>query len=440
MSGITWRLTAKMAQIKDKKNVISWALYDWANSAFSTTVIAAFFPVFFKQYLSAGADVTVSTLRLGTANSAASVVVALLSPVLGAIADRGGAKKKLLFFFAMLGVVMTGGLHFVGRGQWEIAVLIYVTATIGFSSANSFYDSLLISVASDTDSDFVSAFGFSLGYLGGGVLLAVNVAMVLNPGFFGLSDSAHAVRVSFITVAIWWAVFSIPILLFVKESSGREPKSGSPRLAVTEGLRQFRDTFHELRRLRIVFLFLIAYWCYIDGVHTITRMAVDFGLSLGFEANSLVIALLITQFVGFPAAILFGRLGERIGAKAGIYIGVVVYVVVCVFAYFMDDIIDFYILATAVGLVLGGIQSLSRSLYSRLIPKNKAAEFFGFYNMIGKFAAVVGPVLMGWVGVMTGSPRLAILSVIVLFVAGAVLLGRVNESEGRETARELENL
>jgi UMF1 family MFS transporter len=425
-----------MTQTNDKKGVISWALYDWANSAFSTTVAAAFFPVFFKQYLSAGADVTVSTLRLGTANAAASIVVALLSPVLGAIADKGGTKKKLLFLFAMLGVVMTGALHFVGRGQWELAILIYVTATIGFSSANSFYDSLLISVASDKRSDFVSALGYSVGYLGGGVLLAVNVAMVLKPHLFGLQDAAHAVRVSFITVAIWWAVFSIPILLWVREP--RRESHGTSWQAVSEGLRQLRDTFHELRRLKVVFLFLIAYWCYIDGVHTITRMAVDYGLSLGFEANSLIVALLITQFVGFPSAILFGKIGQRAGAKTGIYIGIIVYAAVCIWAYFMDDVTDFYILATTVGLVLGGIQSLSRSLYSRIIPKNKAAEFFGFYNMLGKFAAVVGPVLIGWVGVLTGNPRLAILSIIVLFVAGGLLLARVNESAGRAAARELE--
>ncbi|UCH83930.1 MAG: MFS transporter [Candidatus Latescibacterota bacterium] len=388
--------------------------------------------------MSAGADVTTSTLRLGTANSIASIVVALLSPVLGAIADTGGAKKKLLFLFAMLGIIMTGSLHFVGRGQWELAILVYVTATIGFSSANNFYDSLLVTVASDENSDYVSALGFAIGYLGGGVLLALNVIMTLKPEIFGLQDSAHAVRVSFVTVAIWWAVFSIPIFLFVKEPQGRS--SGRGWTVVIEGLRQFGHTFQELRQLKTVFLFLIAYWCYIDGVHTITRMAVDYGLSLGFEANSLVAALLITQFVGFPAALLFGIIGERIGAKTGIIFGIAVYTGVCVWSYFMDTITEFYVLATTVGLVLGGIQSLSRSLYSRIIPKNKAAEFFGFYNMIGKFAAVVGPVLIGWVGVLTGSPRLAILSVMILFVLGGVLLSRVNETAGTEAARELERL
>ncbi|UCG53460.1 MAG: MFS transporter [Candidatus Latescibacterota bacterium] len=426
-----------MTRNNQRKSVFSWVLYDWANSAFSTTVVAGFFPVFFKQYLSAGADVTVSTLRLGTANSLGSIIVAVLSPVLGAIADKGGAKKKLLFMFAMLGIVMTGALHFVEKGQWEIAVLIYVTATIGFASANNFYDSLLVSVASDERSDFVSALGFATGYLGGGVLFALNVVMTLKPELFGLRDSAHAVRVSFVTVAVWWAIFSIPIYLFVKEPPGETRGTGA---TVRAGLRQLRHTFDEVRRLRVVFLFLLGYWCYIDGVHTITRMAVDYGLSLGFEANSLVVALIITQFVGFPAAIVFGKIGERRGAKTGITIGIIVYIGVCVWAYFMKNVTEFYVLATTVGLVLGGIQSLSRSLYSRIIPKNKAAEFFGFYNMLGKFAAVIGPVLLGWVGVLTGNPRFAILSVIVLFAVGGLLLFRVNESAGREAARELERV
>jgi UMF1 family MFS transporter len=425
-----------MSESESKKVVFGWALYDWANSAFSTTVVAGFFPVFFKQYLCTGDDMVTSTLRLGTANSVASVVVAVLSPVLGAIADRGGAKKKFLALFALLGIVMTGALRFVAQGQWELGILIYVTAAIGFSSANSFYDSLLVSVASRRRSDFVSALGFALGYLGGGILFAVNVAMTLKPHAFGLADASEAVQVSFITVSIWWAVFSIPLFVLVREAP---PITPGFRNAVTGGIRQLRHTFDDIRRLRVVFLFLFAYWCYIDGVHTITRMAVDYGLSLGFEAKSLVTALLITQFVGFPSAILFGKLGEKIGAKKGIYIGIAVYAAVCGWAYFMTNVTEFYALAVAVGLVLGGLQSLSRSLYSRIIPSDKAAEFFGFYNMLGKFAAVIGPVLMGWVGVLTGSPRIAIVSVAILFAAGALILSRVDEAEGIKAARAMES-
>jgi len=426
-----------MDRTSDKKTVFSWVLYDWANSAFSTTVVAGFFPVFFKQVMSPDVDVATSTLRLATVNSVASVVVAALSPVLGAIADRGGARKKLLFLFAMMGIVMTGALRFVQRGDWEIAVLIYVAASIGFSSANSLYDSLLVGVARGRRADYVSALGFAFGYLGGGVLFSLNVAMALFPGFFGLRDAQEAVRVSFIMVALWWAVFSIPLFIFVKEDRG---ETVGCRRAVAEGLRQLKRTFHEIRTLKVVSLFLIGYWCYIDGVDTITRMAVDYGLSLGFDADNLVIALLVTQFVGFPAAVAFGKIGEKWGAKTGIYIGIAVYVAVCVWAYQMKTVREFYVLAASVGLVLGGIQSLSRSLYSRIIPKNKAAEFFGFYNMLGKSAAVVGPLLMGGVGALTRSPHLAILSLIVLLAAGAVLIGRVSESQGEAAARELEAL
>jgi UMF1 family MFS transporter len=420
----------------ERRTVVSWALYDWANSAFSTTVMAGFFPVFFKQYTSAGLGSADTTLRLGTANAAASIVVAVLAPVLGAIADRAGARKKFLFLFASMGIVMTGALRFVQAGQWETAVLIYAVAAIGFSAANSFYDALLVDVAPEGRSDFVSAFGFACGYLGGGVLFAVNVAMTLRPGWFGLAGVEEAVRVSFVTVAVWWAVFSIPLLVFVKEPPRRTAGRGGN---VAEGFRQLRRTFAEVRKLRVVLLFLIGYWCYIDGVDTITRMAVDYGLSIGFDAKNLVTALLITQFVGFPAAIVFGKIGEKKGAKTGIYIGIAVYVAACVWAYRMRDVWEFYGLAVTIGLVLGGIQSLSRSFYSRIIPRDKSAEFFGFYNMLGKFAAVLGPLLMGAVGVATRNPRLAILSVIVLLVAGAVLLSRVRESEGARAAREMES-
>jgi len=426
-----------VAKLDNRKSVYSWALYDWANSAFSTTVIAGFFPVFFKQYWSAGADVTVSTLRLGTANSIASIIVAILAPFLGAIADKSSAKKRFLFFFAMMGIVMTGALYFVEQGDWPVAVFVYVAATIGFASANSFYDSLLVTVSPRKRVDYVSALGFSLGYLGGGILFALNVAMTLKPEFFGLQDAAQAVRVSFVTVAIWWAVFSIPILLFVREQpTGHITGWG----AVKAGFHQLNRTFTAARKLRVLVFFLLGYWFYIDGVHTVTRMAVDYGLSLGFRSEILITGLLITQFVGFPAAIFFGRLGERIGPKKGIYIGIWVYIAACVGGSLMRSEIQFYGLAITIGLVLGGIQSLSRSLYSRLVPRSKAAEFFGFYNMLGKFAAVIGPILMGWVGVLTGNPRYSIISIIILFIVSFVFLARVDETEGQLAADELEAL
>jgi len=419
------------------KKIISWALYDWANSAFATTVMAGFFPVFFKQYWSTGREVTVSTFHLGAANSIASIAIALLAPVLGAIADKGSSKKKFLLFFAVMGIVMSGSLYFVEKGRWELAILLYVIATIGFSGGNIFYDSLLITVAPEKKMDFVSALGFSFGYLGGGLLFALNVIMTLMPQRFGLVDAAQAVRVSFLSVALWWALFSIPIFLFVDEPVSRTDIKG--HAAITEGFRQFMTSLHKIRRLRIVLLFLIGYWLYIDGVDTIIRMAVDYGLSLGFSSESLLTALLITQFVGFPAAIAFGKIGERLGPKTGIFIALSVYLGVTVWAYFMNKQSEFYILAIVVGLVQGGVQSLSRSLYARIIPPQQAAEFFGFYNLLGKFAAVIGPMLMGWISLLGGDPRYSILSVSLLFICGGAVLYFVDEKEGHRLAVELDN-
>ena len=420
------------------KKVISWSLYDWANSAFATSVMAGFFPVFFKQYWSAGVEVTTSTFRLGMANSIASLIVAALAPVLGAIADRGGAKIKFILFFAAMGIIMTGGMFFVAKGAWQVAVLLYVLGIIGFSGGNVFYDSLIVDVSPPDRMDMVSSLGFSLGYLGGGLLFALNIFMTLKPASFGLADAGEAVRVSFLNVAIWWAVFSIPIMIFVKEPMTPHRKSGWAMVGA--GFRQLRTTFGEIRKLRLVFLFLIGYWLYIDGVDTVIRMAVDYGMSLGFEANSLIVALMITQFVGFPAAIAFGKLGEKLGTKEAILLGIAVYVGVTIWAMFMEKTAEFYALAVVVGLVQGGVQSLSRSFYSRIIPANKAAEFFGFYNMLGKFAAVIGPFLVGWVGVLTGNPRIAIFSIIILFISGGVILYMVDEREGARMAKALEQV
>lgn len=425
-----------MAADYNTKKVVSWALYDWANSAFATTVMAGFFPIFFKQYWSVGADVTTSTFKLGLANSLASIIVALLSPLLGAIADKGSAKKRFLLFFATMGIVMTGSLHFVVRGDWEIAAALYILANVGFAGGNIFYDSLILSVTGEKKVDFVSAFGFSLGYLGGGLLFALNVAMTLSPETFGLADANTAVRISFLTVAIWWALFSIPIFFFVDEPKTEDRFAGWK--AAKAGFQQLKATFHEIRKLKVVFLFLIGYWLYIDGVHTIIRMAIDYGISLGFDSKSLIVALLITQFVGFPAAIIFGKIGEKIGAKTGISIGIGVYIAITIWAYYIQEEWEFFALAIAVGLVQGGVQSLSRSFYIRLIPGNKAAEFFGFYNMLGKFAAVIGPVLMGWVSVATGNPRYSILSIMPLFISGVIILSFVDKEKGHRMAEELE--
>jgi UMF1 family MFS transporter len=406
------------------KQAVAWALYDCGNSAFSTTVMAGFFPLFFKQYWSAGASVVESTSHLGTANSLASVIVALMAPLLGAFADAGRAKKIWLAVFAALGSAATAALSTVGKGAWQEAAGFYTLATVGFAASLVFYDALLVSVADDAESDRVSSLGYSLGYLGGGVLFAVNVAMTMKPQLFGLADAAAGIKASFVTVALWWAVFTLPLLLRVHE---RQSGTASTQAALGRALTQLRGTFARVRSMPEVWRFLLAYWLYIDAVDTVIRMAVDYGLSLGLPSQSLITALLITQFVGFPAAIVFARLAGRVGTQRSILIGIVVYIGVTVLGYFMTTVAEFYALAIVIGLVQGGVQALSRSFYSRLIPQAEAGEFFGFYNMLGKFASVLGPLLMGIVGVLTGSSRQAILSLVVLFVLGGVLLMRVKE-------------
>jgi UMF1 family MFS transporter len=416
------------------RNIISWALYDWANSAFATTVLAGFFPIFFKQYWSAGVGSTENTFHLGLGNAAASLCIVLVAPLLGAIADCAGLRKRFLLLFAATGMVATAALYGVSKGEWQAALVLFVTATIGFMGANVFYDALLMAVAKEEQWDFISALGYALGYLGGGLLFSVNVAMSLSPESFGLSSAAEAVRLSFITVAVWWAVFSLPLLLWVKEVPPPQPISGWA--VVRAGYRQVLDTFHHIRQLRVVVIFLLAYWLYIDGVDTVVRMAVDYGLSIGLEQKHLIAALLITQFVGLPATIAFGYLASRLGvgglgAQRGIFLAIGVYVLAVIGAYFMDSGEEFYALAITIGLVQGGVQALSRSLYARMIPLGKSAEFFGFYNMLGKFAAVIGPLLVGAVSLATGSHRWGLLSVIVLFLLGAWLLARVDVRQVR---------
>jgi UMF1 family MFS transporter len=403
--------------------VFAWALYDWANSAFATTVMAGFFPVFFQKFWSVGVDPSATTARLGYANAAAGFTLALLAPVLGAIADRGGRRKRFLLAWTLLGVAATGALYFVGQGQWGTAALLFVIASMGFNGGIVFNDSLMLDVAKPGEYDRVSAFGYSLGYLGGGLLFLINVVMYSKPAWFGLRDGAHAVQASFLTVAVWWCLFTLPLMRNV-----REHYSG-PHLSLVEamrvGFRELGSTFAHIRQYRTLWVFLLAYWFYIDGVNTIIKMAVDYGTSLGLDTSALLIALLVTQFVGFPAALLFGWLGERIGARRGILIGIAVYCAITVYAYFLDSEAEFFALAIAVGLVQGGVQSLSRSLYGRLIPEGKNAEFFGFYNMMGKFAAFLGPLLMAITAELTGNTRISIVSLVLLFVIGGVLLWRV---------------
>ena len=403
-----------------QKQVVAWALYDWANSAFATTVMVVFFPVFFKQYWSADVSVTESTAWLAFANGGASFVLAVTAPLLGALGDRGGARLRFLLAFTILGVVSTAGLSLVDQGEWQQAALLFALGSVGFWGGIIFYDSLLIDVAPRDRLDSISGFGYAIGYLGGGVLLAINVWMTLNPAVFGLADASGAVKASFVTVAVWWALFAIPIFVFVRErGAGRAPASGH---AVRDSFAALWSTFRDVRRYRAVFFFLLAYWMYIDGVNTIQKMAVDYGLAIGLDSSSLIQAILMVQFIGFPAALLFGWIGQRISPVVGIFICIAVYTLVTVYATVLNTSTEFFIMAAATGCVQGGIQSLSRSYYGRLVPPDRAGQFYGFYNMMSKFAAVLGPFLMGTTALLSGNSRTAILSIVVLFVGGAALL------------------
>ena len=413
---------------KTTRPQLSWAFYDWANSAFSTTVMAGFFPLFFKQYWSAEMAVTTSTFYLGLGNSVASLIIMILAPLLGAIADTGGLHKRLLVCFAMLGILATSSFFFVAQGMWPVAVIVYVVAIIGFSGANVFYDALLPIVAPKSQQHSLSALGFSLGYLGGGLLFLLNVAMTLKPALFGLVDAAEAVRWSFLSVAIWWTIFTIPLLLNIKDN----PDTVKPGVTISGSLRKLAKTIKRIIADKNIAIFLLAYWFYIDGLATIIRMAVDYGLSIGLPSDSLILALLIVQFVGFPSTLVFGRLGQRRGAKFGLWIALSAYVVATFAAAFMQSATHFYLLAVVLGLVQGGVQSLSRSMFSHLIPPERSGEYFGFFNMLGKSAAVLGPLLVGVVAVLSGSTRVGIVSILILFIIGMILLKFVEEPANME--------
>ncbi len=410
--------------IRDRR-ILAWALYDWGNSAFATTVMAGFFPIFFKQFWSSEANVSLSTARLGVANSIASLVLGALAPVLGAMADRASGRKKFLLAFAALGATSTASLYLVSQGEWAWATLLYVLGTVGFSGSISFYDALIMGVARERELDTVSAFGFALGYLGGGLLFLLNVLMTLKPSWFGFVDAAQAVRTSFLMVGAWWLIFTLPLLLHVPEPPAAGPAAQGARQVIREGFAQLARTFHDLRKLRNVMMFLVAYFFYIDGVNTIIKMAVDYGMSLGFKSDSLIVALLLVQFIGFPAAIGFGFITPRFGTRRSLELAIGVYVAVAIGAVFMTTELHFYFLAAAIGLVQGGIQSTSRAAFGQMIPADQAGEFFGFFNMLGRFSALLGPLLMAITALLSDNPRVSILSVLILFGVGWFLLRKV---------------
>ncbi|MGQ9693383.1 MAG: MFS transporter [Thermodesulfobacteriota bacterium] len=420
-------------QANRRKIIISWCLYDWANSAFATTIMAAVLPVFYSSVAAANLFKTTASSYWGYTNTIAMLLVAFLAPLLGAMADHGGFKKKFLAAFALLGIVSTACLFFVEKGEWFLASFLYILGMLGFSGGNNFYDSLLPHVAGEEEIDRISALGYALGYLGGGLLLALNLAMIMKPGFFGIPDAEWAARYSFLTVGIWWGLFSIPLMRNVAEPLVVSIPGESPQI-FKASFQRLSLTFHNLRQYKEAFKFLVAFWLYNDGIGTIISMAVIFGAEINIPQEHLIGAILAVQFVGIPFSILFGHLARVMGAKRAIFLGLGVYTVISIGGYFIQTALHFWILAIMVGFVQGGTQALSRSLFGAMIPKSRSAEFFSFYDVSSKFAGIIGPFVFGLVGQLTGSSRLSVVALIVFFIGGGLVLAMVNEKEGKKTA------
>jgi len=409
----------------------AWAWYDWANSVYFTTVITAVFPSFYATYAAKGLEPAQATARFGLITTASVLVVALISPILGAVADFSGVKKRLLGIFLVIGVLSCAAMVLIGEGDITLASALFFIGNIGVSGSLVFYDSLLPHVAPAGDTDRVSSAGYAMGYLGGGVLLLLNLAWILKPEMFGFASTVSAIRASFVSVAIWWAVFSIPLFRNVPEPPSEGAGQG---IAIGEAFRRLGRTFKEIRRYRNAFLLFIAMLLYQDGIQTVIRMSSVYGAEVGIEQTMQIAAFVMVQFVGIPFAFLFGALGSRIGTKTCIFIAIGVYIIAAGLAYFMTSVVHFFVLAFLVATVLGGSQALSRALFARLIPQDRSSEFFGFYAVSERFATVFGPLLFTLSVLVTGSSRAAILAIIGLFVAGAFVLSKVDEAEGTRAA------
>ena len=406
------------------KSAWSWALYDWANSAFATTVMAGFFPIFFKSYWASDLSDAESTFAIGSVNSLVGLIIAFSAPILGAFADAGESKRKFLFSFGLLGIITTAYLFFIPDSSWQLAIVFYGLGVIGFSGANVFYDSLLVTVSKEEERNRTSALGFSLGYLGGGILFLINVIMFLYPSWFGLENQIDAVLWSFMLVALWWFIFSLPIYLNVKEPI-QSSSSKSINRIVKEAFSSLLNTARSIKEYKSAVVFLLAYFLYMDGVDTIIRMATSYGSDIGLSATSMIQALLLTQFIGFPATLAFGYYADKFGYKYSLSFAIIVYIFVVLFSSQMDTAMEFYVVACVVGLVQGGVQAISRSFFSTLIPTNKAAEFFGFYNFIGKSSVFIGPFMVSGIALVSGNPSYGILSLLILFIPGLILLWMV---------------
>lgn len=411
-------------------------MYDWANSAFQTTIIAGVFPIYFKRVAAAGLPDQVSDSRYLWTTTAAIVIMALMAPIFGAMADARPIKKRLLTAFMLVGAASCMGMWWIEEGDWAFALLMFGLGNVAVAGSIVFYESLLPHIAKPDELDRVSTAGYAMGYVGGGVLLAVNLAMIQQPGWFGLPDAGIATRLSFVTVGVWWILFTLPLLRTVPEprSLHSGPMQSVPH-EIRAAFRQLRITFAEMRRYKQAVLMLLAFFLYNDGIQTIIRVATLYGEGIGIDTGAMITALLLVQFVGVPCSFLFGALASRIGAKRGVFLGLWVYLGITVLGYFMTTAAHFYALAVLVGLVQGGTQALSRSLFASMIPKAKSSEFFAFFGVFERYAGILGPAIFAVVA-GNGSSRHAILSLTIFFILGMLVLGRVNVEEGQRAARE----
>jgi UMF1 family MFS transporter len=410
------------------RQVMAWALYDWGNSAFALSVMAVLFPLFLGSYWSAGDPDSVVTSRLTWANAVAAIIVSVIAPVIGAISDSGGFRKRFLFLFASVGAISTAALGLVDEGGWFFALNLYILGSVGYYSANVFYDSLIVDVSRPRHYSLVSSLGHAVGYFGGAILLTLHVVLLTWHDEFGFDNTDDVIKFAFVSVGIWWLVFLSPIIRYVNELKSA---TSVPGKTVRAAYQELKETFRKIQKYRNAFRFLFAYWFFIGGLFTVIIMAVNFGQRLGFDDNDLVMALLITNFVGFPATIGYGYIGHYFGPKNAIFLGLAVYIAIGIWAAFLTSVGQFYAMAIIVGMVQGGVQGMSRSLYAALIPVEHSGEFFGFYNMVTKFSHVLGPVLIGLTAMISDEPKYILLAVLPMFVIGAILLTRFDATETR---------
>lgn len=398
----------------------SWILYDWANSAFTLIIVTAIFPLFFKSYAASGLKENVATAYLGYANTISSLIIALLAPIMGTIADYKDNKKRFLVFFFLLGIAATLLLSTSIKGAWLYSLIIFVFGTIGYASANIFYDSLLVDVTKNNRMDWISTSGFAWGYIGSTIPFVIAIAMITYlPKLLGEEYGIISIRAAFIITALWWGIFAIPLIRNVKQIHFI-PNSPTP---IKDSFARLGKTFLEIKKYRNIFIFLIAYFLYIDGVVTIIKMAVPYAMDIkiGLSGIELMLIILVIQIVAFPFALLYGVLSKKISSKILLVIAILIYIFIAIFAFFIETKIHFWILAMLVASAQGGVQALSRSYFGQIVPKERAGEFFGFYNIMGKFAAIVGPFIVGSIAYVSNI-RYGMLGIIPLFVIGLVLL------------------